>query len=313
MACLFPFVAFGRPVPCGKCPQCLITRASSWIFRLSVEHRHSLSTQFVTMTYDSFCVPRTSNGLYTLDSTVVPSFIKRLRAHHYRQFPDWPPIKYYIAGEYGGVRRRPHYHAIITNCHPDLVDRSWVGNRGTEFQGISLGGTFIDPRPFDKAAIGYVTGYMHKPKIVGYHPFDDRLKERAWMSQGIGLSYITDSVRQHHLSSPANAGLILDGGVRSALPRYFRDRIFACSSPVLFQDAPVIGDRIFEYRCESCPECLAYQAYIDESVSSRVDEFTHELHHTFNGDISKMIHFTHEARLAYTDNFFKQSINRMDL
>lgn len=96
MACLFPFyvektrtillkgggASFKSdriPVPCGKCPNCLTRRANGWAFRIMHQERVSVSSLWVTLTYDPHSVRITPNGYMTLVKRDVQLFIKRIR------------------------------------------------------------------------------------------------------------------------------------------------------------------------------------------------------------------------------------------
>lgn len=64
----------------------------------------------MTLTYSDATLPRTSQGLPTLDPKDLKNWLKRFRA-------AIAPlrIRFYAVGEYGGETFRPHYHAAIYN------------------------------------------------------------------------------------------------------------------------------------------------------------------------------------------------------
>lgn len=176
-ACLTPFLVKNKktneqvPVPCGKCPECLKRRVSGWSFRLLQEDKVADSSIFLTLTYDVSNVPLTKNGFMVLCKRDVQLFFKRLRRAHPA---GHRPIRYYAVGEYGGRTNRPHYHVILFNAKPELIQEAW--NLGQIHYG-TVGG----------ASVGYTLKYMCKPSRIPMHRNDDRIKEFSLMSKSWAL------------------------------------------------------------------------------------------------------------------------------
>lgn len=95
------------PYPCGRCYECLSRKRSDWSLRIQ-EQAKVMSCFHAILTYDNSHLPTLSDGTPTLSKRDLQLFFKRLR-HHY---PD-NSLKYFVAGEYGSRRGRPHYHALI--------------------------------------------------------------------------------------------------------------------------------------------------------------------------------------------------------
>lgn len=157
-----------QAVPCGKCPQCLARRISGWSFRLMQEDKISLSSHFVTLTYDTTNVPITSAGRMSLNKRDLQLFFKRLRKQNNNH------LKYYAAGEYGTQKYRPHYHIILFNANPDTILPAW-----------KLGS--IDIGTVSAASVGYTLKYMCKPQRIPMYQGDDRQPEFSLMSKNWGL------------------------------------------------------------------------------------------------------------------------------
>lgn len=155
-------------VPCGKCPKCTARRASGWSFRLTQHFKTVQSAQFVTLTYDTQHVPLTPRGFMTLSKRDCQLFFKSLRKAH----DKGTQIKYYIAGEYGGKTKRPHYHIILFNAKIELIQKAW--DKGQVHYG-----------EVNEASIGYTLKYISKPSRIPEHQNDDRLPEFALMSKGL--------------------------------------------------------------------------------------------------------------------------------
>lgn len=217
MSCLNPFTLKdpeGVSVPCGKCPPCLKRRASGWAFRLSVEERQCISSYFVTLTYDNENLRRTPRGYGTLNIKDVQLFFKKLRRlHAKRPIHRGEKIKYYVAGEYGSRGSRPHYHAIIFNAHYLDIEQAW--ERGFVHIGTATG-----------ASVGYTLKYMCKQGRIPMHKNDDRVPERSLMSKALGAGYLTPQMKKWHHAKLGERVYCNDGGVKIAMPRYYRGKLY---------------------------------------------------------------------------------------
>lgn len=206
--------------PCGKCYECRMRRASAWSFRLRKQAEVSTSALFVTLTYDTQHVPITPNGFMTLNKRDVQLFFKKLR----KKIPkNAPKLKYYHCGEYGGERYRPHYHIILFNTvdYAAIID-SWTTARGQSLGSIHFG---TDCGP---AAVAYTLKYMCKEGRVGKFARDDRLKEYATMSKGLGLSYLTPAMIEWHKNDVVNRLYIpIEDGKKISIPRYYKEKIYS--------------------------------------------------------------------------------------
>lgn len=95
-------------LPCGRCIGCRLERSRQWAIRC--EHEASMHDQnsFLTLTYNDKHLP--DNESLVLED--FQKFMKRLRKHIKDKVDD-RTIKYFHCGEYGELKGRPHYHAII--------------------------------------------------------------------------------------------------------------------------------------------------------------------------------------------------------
>jgi hypothetical protein len=104
-------------LPCGSCEGCLIERSRQWAVRCMHEAQLWDKNCFVTLTYEQ------TPDWNSLKHSDFQKFMKRLRKKFKgdKEYMDvrtnkvTRPIRYYMAGEYGTVRGRPHYHACIFN------------------------------------------------------------------------------------------------------------------------------------------------------------------------------------------------------
>ncbi|QXP08391.1 MAG: replication initiator protein [Arizlama microvirus] len=94
-------------VPCGGCIGCRLDRANGWAVRMLHESKlHDISC-FVTFTY------KDAPWGTSLNYRHFQLFMKKLRKSHGR------PVRFFCAGEYGGVTWRPHFHAALFGFWPD--------------------------------------------------------------------------------------------------------------------------------------------------------------------------------------------------
>lgn len=204
-----------QQVPCGKCPKCRARRVSGWSHRLQQQLNVSDSAYFITLTYDDSNLQSSPNGNATLVKRDLQLFFKRLRKAHRRNHSR--RIRYYAVGEYGGRTYRPHYHIILFNAQPELIACAWT-------LGLIHYG---DQRGVTAASVGYCLKYMAKPSKVGKYVGDDRQKEFALMSKGLGKNYLTPEMIRWHKADLKNRMYINVGdGKKAAMPRYYKEKLY---------------------------------------------------------------------------------------
>lgn len=228
MQCYVPYTTKnGDRVPCGRCINCHKRRASTWVHRLMVQHRHAEVAYFVTLTYNQRCCPHTDDeyDLPTLDRKHVKDYCKRLRQAHARTGCT-KPIKYYFVGEYGKSTTRPHYHAIIYNARPDLIESCWTLSVSSSKHDRIKAGT-VDVQECNMGTICYVTQYLFKGRSVPAFENDPRQREFANMSHGLGLDYLTPAMVRYHRQDLERTFVNLPGGNKLPMARYYRNKIYS--------------------------------------------------------------------------------------
>lgn len=245
------------PVPCGRCLNCKQRRVAQWSIRLMKEMEVSTSAYFVTLTYDPLHVPITENGFMTLlknskqnekaneieklrytgSDRSLQAFFKRLRYYEleYRDLYDRKikkvikrkNIKYYGCGEYGSVRRRPHYHIIIFNLSSEeSIRKAWATadvRNGITVDWIPFGG--YDIGEVNNNTIDYCLKYICKDNWNRMHKNDDRVKEFSLMSKGLGINFITPEIESFYNKRLDLNYTINQKGHKVPMPRYFRDKM----------------------------------------------------------------------------------------
>lgn len=237
-----------EPCPCGKCPECRKRLISGWSFRLMQEDRRSISSFFITLTYDTSTVPITKNGFMELRRSDVQRFFKRLRKMHCgvsstmlrngTRIDAVKPIKYFLVGEYGGKTLRPHYHIILFNASIELIQYAWSYPMRLKVYGVKE--IKVKARlPFGHvdygndqgvcgASIGYCLKYVMKPGKIPMHRNDDRTPEFRLMSKSLGENYLTWETVEWHLKDCVNRTyLTIENGKKIAMPRYYKNKIYS--------------------------------------------------------------------------------------
>lgn len=157
----------------------------------------------------------------SLDKSHPELFFKKLRK--YSENCD-RKIKYFLVGEYGEKRNRPHYHIILFNTAIETIQRAW--DKGTVHYGDVKG-----------ASIGYTLKYISKPRSVPAFEGDDRLCEFARMSKGLGADYLTEGMVKWHLADPEKRMYITNPDqCKIGMPRYYKDKIYEKNQLKLIQE-----------------------------------------------------------------------------
>lgn len=100
--CVSPNKLEDLEVACRKCWQCRAQRVKDYVGRASLEMLYNADAAFsVTLTYKGECT-----NAVVLQYRDVQLFLKRLRNDGYK-------VRYMVAGEYGGLKGRAHWHIVL--------------------------------------------------------------------------------------------------------------------------------------------------------------------------------------------------------
>lgn len=198
-------------VPCGKCNFCLQTKRIDWSFRLTQEHKRSMTAIFLTLTYEEINLPlHAESKLPELSKRDLTLFTKRLRKEN-SKIVEWP-LRYYSVGEYGTETVRPHYHSLMFNLHHSVAGKLHeIWPHG-----------MIDIGEVTPASIHYVTKYVINRTV----DYPGREPPFAAMSKrpGIGSNYLATH-SEWHLNGKRNYAQV--NGTITRLPRYYKEKIFS--------------------------------------------------------------------------------------
>lgn len=202
-------------------------RASDWELRIMHEAQSWKENCFVTLTYADENLP----PLESLQYRDYQLFMKRLRKHFNR-----PNIRFFMCGEYGEERGRPHYHACLFNI--DFYDQKWAGRSksGEDFyQSPTLDKLWPHGRatvqPLVKQTASYCARYIMK-KALGY---DAETAYNVIDSDGVVNKKMAEFAR-----------MSLRPGIGSAWLRKYRSDLYpldACVSDGTQRPIPKFYDR----------------------------------------------------------------------
>lgn len=184
-------------LPCGKCKECRLARASDWATRIELEARGHERKCFLTLTQSTsnleYNIYEKSDADALKDeaefmgispaeqedklSSRVPSvkvgtlqkFVKRLRKYNGSHPSEGFLRVYYGCGEYGSIKGRPHYHMMCLGYCPSDLEYFGKSKKGFDiYRSPSLekiwkrGFVFVGTECDDSKAAGYVARYNMK-------------------------------------------------------------------------------------------------------------------------------------------------------
>jgi len=225
-------------LPCGKCIECRLEYARQWAVRCVHESKMYEDNSFITLTYSDENLK--SPKLQYIDFQL---FIKRLRKHIFTQFlksygkENWLladkeqrkklseqfRIGIFVTGEYGELRKRPHWHALIFNWRPQDLLYKYTNNNGdlvstsTTLDNLwGLGITEVGTVTFESA--GYCARYAAKKLVHGRdgdHSYDPISKKSS--KHAIGKRWL----ELHWRDLLADGQVRLRDGTAGPIPRYY--------------------------------------------------------------------------------------------
>lgn len=243
-------------VPCGKCGPCLSRKRNDWSFRLREEYRYAKSAYFLTLTYNDESLtkidykPEDPGALdpdcpaikiAVLNKSDISKFIKDIRNFQKQYkfktkllqefYSSWPGVRYYIVGEYG-KQDRPHYHGLIFNLFPIIVNDKYVVDNQISCKLTDIWGKgFVKIGDITPASIHYCTKYFitkvkndaWSQEVYKDHPEFTLMSRRP----GIGHQFI-DRVGDFY-SEPGQKLYVKCDGYTLPMPKYYRDRLLTDS------------------------------------------------------------------------------------
>lgn len=228
-------------IRCGQCIGCRLDRSCQWAIRCMHENQMHEESAFITLTYDDKHLP-VDNSLHYRDFQL---FMKRLR----RFYSLRQRIRFFMCGEYGELRARPHFHACIFGIRFDdrvlfkrlssgccLYTSDILTSLWSDSDGLPIGFSSVGDVTFESAA--YIARYIVKKQFGDmanehsvYRYVDDygevhyRMPEFAHMSLKPGIGY---EWFQKFYPEVFPRDHVIVGGRKSAVPKYY-DRLLAAN------------------------------------------------------------------------------------
>lgn len=125
--CVSPIFTNGHTVACRNCNRCRDNRIKDWVGRCIAESRTATATFSVTFTYGPDAQGNKKHArTAVLTYSDIQIYLKRLRNAGYK-------VRYLIAGEFGSLRGRAHWHGILFfhgAVPPHVLDKNFVDQDG---------------------------------------------------------------------------------------------------------------------------------------------------------------------------------------
>lgn len=248
---------------CGQCIGCRVERSRQWASRCVHEASLYEDNSFVTLTF--------RDDPISLSYRPFQDFLKRARR-------KLGPFRFYMCGEYGEKRSRPHYHALLFGLgfrdrYPWRMSPSGFQlYRSPSLESVWTGGSSeVGDVSFESAA--YIARYCVE-KITGdrsedhYSVVDVETGEvttvapeftRMSLKPGIGAEWFK-RYRSEVFRADGDVGVLVNG-VRIAAPRYYRQlaQRYVDDVGVLCEGEAVGFDKGVKFGADKSPERLAVQ------------------------------------------------------
>lgn len=199
------FDDYDMTLPCGKCIECLLERSNEWAYRICLESKSHDDSCMITLTY----APEFCDG--NLHKEHYQKWLKRIR----KKYGD---LRYFICGEYGSQKSRPHYHCILfgkdfddkvvhhyDNGHPVYVSQELQDTWPYGFASI------VDINYFSAR---YCAKYMQKLQDAPKDCIDPFISMS--LKPGLGYQYFVDNI-----DSVLESDKVYFNGYYYKTPRYF--------------------------------------------------------------------------------------------
>lgn len=226
LRCFYPVQDPKRGLrPCGMCANCMVVKHMQWKFRLTQEVLASDLALWLTLQYDDYHLPTSSDGRACVSKLHCQNFFRKVRKQLKERFNDAVTCKHFLVSEYGPKTNRPHYHVLFLFRLPKMEIKPLLIVRQEIYEMFKSRWYHghVEEKLFHSGVIRYLTKYVFKPKS----DFDPPVPCFRLISNGIGEWYI-DTI---------NKDQVLRDGWRTpegVVPRYYRDKLFPTLSGAAF-------------------------------------------------------------------------------
>lgn len=238
---------------CGQCMECRLAYSREWAIRISHEAKMHDRSCFLTLTYDDVNLPRFGQ----LVKRDLQLFFKRLRKSCGR-------FRYVASGEYGELKRRPHFHIALfgLDFSEDRIEYgqgikgqtmyvsptvATVWNKSAFPMGHTIGSlTFESAAYIARYITKKVTGVGASPLPLACDPDGGELvmpnPEFLVCSKGIGRGWFRDFFMSDVYP---HARVITDQGTPAPVPRYYKSLLKELGTDLAFNMSARTSARIY--------------------------------------------------------------------
>lgn len=255
-------------VPCGKCELCKEKKLNEWRTRTFLEcQSHDYLPHFITLTYKPALRPYDG-----LKKEEIQLFMKRLRDHCDRYFPDNPKLRFIACGEYGHNTHLPHYHLLIWNLPKfdtwkqlvQFIEERWPYG-------------FVYVKPCQDSLHGsYICKYMRKdcvvPTFIDANGNKKKCKPCFWLSSrgngGLGIDWLRTNAeyyRDNHVLEITEKDKFTSKVHRFSMPSYFTQKLYPTIGRLLPREVRIaFADFMADIRYVSHLRVLSNSLYLDD-------------------------------------------------
>ncbi|AXH73504.1 MAG: replication initiator protein [Microviridae sp.] len=250
------------PLKCGQCMECRLAYSREWAIRITHEAAMHDRCCFLTLTYDDLSLPRYGQ----LVKRDLQLFFKRLRK-------SFGSFRYVACGEYGELKRRPHFHVALFGL--DFRD-----DRVEYGEGIRGDKIYVSP----SLAIVWSKSVFPFGHTIGGLSFESAAYIARYITKrvtGVGASPLPlySDIESGELIMPNSEFLLCSKGIGKAWFReYFFKDVFPHARVITAQGSPAPVPRYYksllrEYGGDLALD-MSYRASsnLDKDLAKRVFE-----------------------------------------
>lgn len=252
-------------VPCGKCQSCRLDYSKEWMQRCMLEQTLWEHNEMLTLTYNDENLPKQKGidlktGEYIEQSSLnkedVQKFLKDLR-RYWKYHYDQDNIRFYMCGEYGDLKGRPHYHLLMFNFEVHDKEFFKYSKKGFKMYHSQViediwGKGHIELNEVNAETCAYVARYIMKkqkgPGAKETYEIKGQVPEYTNGSRkpGIGGLYYEQNKEKIY----KNDGLYLNTGKRieKIKPSKYYDRLYDADEHEIMEHIKEIRKRVNEAR-----------------------------------------------------------------
>lgn len=238
MACLTPILVREPtlnkvvPVPCGKCPSCLMAKREMLAARIDIDisSPRCFWKAFITLTYSDENLEYNVidkgviyDKMPSVSRETIQKFLKRYRKN-LGYDTERTILRYYCSAEYGDITKRPHYHLIMYALGEDTFKMSPLEALYKSWQYCDYSNLNIHDiyeTDFSEGAIKYVAKHQIKRCLATLEQADGfRL-----MSKGIGMELFHNCYALLREQLCNDIHKMIFRGHTTPLPRYYREKL----------------------------------------------------------------------------------------